>query len=84
MAAKSRFSISCARCTKWDSIRTRAKYESHPNLTNRVNLALQRIRNLHGSNLTPEIAYQEIVELTNRIKNLILANLNTKIDDLIF
>jgi hypothetical protein len=49
-----------------------------------VNLALQRIRNLHGSNLTPEIAYQEIVELTNRIKNLILANLNTKIDDLIF
>lgn len=57
---------------------------SHPQYTQRVRLALQQIKNTHGSNLTPEIAYQEIVDLTNRIKQAILANPNTSIENIIF
>jgi hypothetical protein len=57
---------------------------SHPNYTIRVNQALENIEISYGSNLTPEIAYQEIVNLTNRIKAEIASHPNTKIDDLIF
>ena len=57
---------------------------SHPNYTLRVNQALENIKISYGSNLTPEIAYQEIVNLTNRIKAEIASHPNTKIDDLIF
>jgi uncharacterized membrane protein YgcG len=57
---------------------------SHPQYTERVRIALQQIKLSHGANLTPEIAYQEIVNLTNRIKAAILANPNVSIENIIF
>jgi hypothetical protein len=57
---------------------------SHPQYTERVRIALQEIKTRHGVNLTPEIAYQEIVDLTNRIKAVITANPNVSIENIIF
>jgi uncharacterized membrane protein YgcG len=57
---------------------------SHPQYTQRVKNALLEIETRVGANLTPEIAYQEIVNLTNRIKSIIIANPNLNIDNIIF
>jgi hypothetical protein len=57
---------------------------SHDLYTGRVRVALDNISRQYGTNLTPEIAYNEIVNLTNRIKKAILANPNTPINNLIF
>jgi A nuclease family of the HNH/ENDO VII superfamily with conserved AHH len=57
---------------------------SHPQYTQRVKNALLEIETRIGANLTPEIAYQEIVNLTNRIKSVINANPNLNIENIIF
>jgi hypothetical protein len=57
---------------------------SHPQYTQRVKNALLEIETRIGANLTPEIAYQEIVNLTNRIKSVIIANPNLNIENIIF
>lgn len=57
---------------------------SHPNYTARVSTELEKIRIRHGANLTPEIAYQELINLTNRIRQAIISNPNTPIEHLIF
>ncbi|MBI2730973.1 MAG: AHH domain-containing protein [Sphingobacteriales bacterium] len=59
---------------------------SHPNYTSRVTAELDKIvdrLNKNGS-FTPENAYHEIVDLTNRIKQAIINNPNTPIDQIIF
>ena len=57
---------------------------SHDLYTGRVRSALNDIKQRFGASLTPEIAYNEIVDLTNRIKEAILANPNTNIENIIF
>jgi hypothetical protein len=59
---------------------------SHPNYTNRVTNELNNIRDrlISSNSFTPENAYTEIVDLTNRIKQAIINNPNTPIDQLIF
>lgn len=56
----------------------------HSEYTKRVGKALKEISETYGATLTPEIAFQELVNLTNRIKNTILANPITPINNLIF
>jgi hypothetical protein len=57
---------------------------SHAAYTEKVRQALRQIETQHGSNLTPQIAFQEIVDLTNRIKAQILANPTVSINNLNF
>jgi hypothetical protein len=56
----------------------------HPKYTERVRTELAKIKTKHGTNLTPEIAYHEIVDLTERIKAAILASPNTNIENILF
>lgn len=57
---------------------------SHPNYSIKVKEALLEIENRLGSNMTPDLAHQEIQDLIVKIKNWILANPTENINNIIF
>ena len=84
MAAKARFPFHVQDILNGKLISNAQHNGSHDLYTGRVKLALEEIGAKYGSALTPEIAYEEIVNLTNRIKKKIDDNPTTAINDLIF
>ncbi len=83
-AAKSRFPFHVQDLLNGIPLNSIQHNGSHDAYTNRVAEALVDIQRNYGNSLTPEIAYQEILNLANRIRNAILANPNTSINNIIF
>jgi len=84
LAAQSKFPFHVQDALNGIPLSTVQHSGSHPDYTKRVAAALKEISDTYGVNLTPEIAYNEILDLTNRIKNAILTNPNTPINQIIF
>lgn len=83
-AAQARFPFHMQDVLNGIPLTTAQHLGSHPNYTIRVTNALNAIPSKLGANYTPENVFNEIVNLTNRIKAAILANPNTPIDQIIF
>ena len=84
MAAQARFPFHPQDALNGIPISTFQHNAPHNLYSDRVAQALQQINDRYGAALTPDIAYREIVDLTNRIKDRILANPNTPLNEIIF
>lgn len=83
-AAQARFPFHVQDALNGIPLNTTQHLGSHSAYTDRVKRALEEIKRRYGTHLTPEVAFQELVDLTNRIKSAILANPNTALNNLIF
>ena len=68
MAAQARFPFHVQDVLNGIPISTLQHNGSHGIYTEKVKGALRSISLKHGNSLTPEIAYHEVVQLTNKIK----------------
>ncbi len=84
LAAQSRFPFHVQDILNGIPLSSIQHYGPHDVYTRRVREALEEVKARYGSGLTPEIAKNELISLTNKIRTAILNNPNLHLNDIVF